>query len=129
MAKKICVVAFVIAVLSVSVTFGQQEQSVEPCSEATTTIEMLECLTQEYEKADAELNRVYRELVSRLSKSRQTKLRDAQRAWIVFRDKSAEFEASAEEGGSMANLVRLLEMSERTKRRVYELREILKRTK
>lgn len=48
---------------------------------------MNQCLGQAYEKWDAELNRVYRELSSELGDGLlRPALREAQRAWIAFRD-------------------------------------------
>ncbi len=121
-------VFFVLAFLPHDLALGQERHAQDPCDEATTTIEMLDCLQQRYQKADVELNRVYKQLMSRLTEKRQAKLKEAQRAWIVFRDKSAEFEASAEEGGSLAPLVRLMVKTEKTESRVDELRQILQRT-
>lgn len=48
---------------------------------------------ERYAKADLELNRVYRHLMSTLTKDKQEQLKKAQRAWIAFRDAEADFEA------------------------------------
>lgn len=45
------------------------------------------CLGQAFEKWDLELNEVYRELIGRLSAESGAVLREAQRAWLVFRDR------------------------------------------
>jgi uncharacterized protein YecT (DUF1311 family) len=76
---------------------------------------------------DAELNRVYKKIRSKLSAARKTRLKEAQLAWIAFRDKSAEFEASEEEGGSMYSLVYVSVMASLTEQRVGNLKDILKR--
>jgi uncharacterized protein YecT (DUF1311 family) len=128
MTHRILVAALIAAVLPLQVAVSQERQTKGPCAGAKTTIEMLDCLRQRYQKVDAELNRVYKQLMSRLTEKRQAKLKEAQRAWIVFRDKSAEFEASAEEGGSMALLINLLVMTEKTESRVDELKRILQET-
>jgi uncharacterized protein YecT (DUF1311 family) len=44
--------------------------------------EILECLRADYAKADAELNRVYRETMAALSPDRQREFRESQRAWL-----------------------------------------------
>jgi uncharacterized protein YecT (DUF1311 family) len=65
------------------------------CKNPQTTVEMRRCADQSYEKADQQLNQVYRQLKPKLSPSRQKKLVEAQLAWIEFRDKNCTFEASA----------------------------------
>ena len=116
-----------ISLLITSVSSAQEPESKNPCEDAMTTVEMQECLGQQYQQWDAELNLVYKKIRSKLSVVRKTKLKEAQLAWIVFRDKSAEFEASEEEGGSMYSLVHLSLMASLTEQRVENLREILKR--
>jgi uncharacterized protein YecT (DUF1311 family) len=66
--------------------------------------------------------------MSRLHESRQEKLKAAQRAWIQFRDKNAEFMASDFEGGSMSPLISIYWLSLMTEHRLSELREILQET-
>lgn len=51
--------------------------------------------------------------------------RDAQRSWIVYRDKSAEFEASEVEGGTMHPLLYLSALVAMTEKRLTELKAIL----
>jgi uncharacterized protein YecT (DUF1311 family) len=110
-----------------SVSFAQELESNDPCENAMTTVEMQQCLDQQYLKLDAELNRVYKKIRSKLSAARKTRLKEAQLAWIAFRDKSAEFKASEEEGGSMYSLVYVSVMASLTEQRVGNLKDILKR--
>jgi uncharacterized protein YecT (DUF1311 family) len=58
-----------------------------------STAGMINCLNLAYEKWDAELNRVYQELRGALNPEGRESLREAQRAWIAFRD--AEFDLMA----------------------------------
>jgi uncharacterized protein YecT (DUF1311 family) len=55
-----------------------------------------------YQEADAELNRLYQKIESRLADSHDVRreLIAAQRAWIAFRDAECRFAASGVEGGS-----------------------------
>ena len=55
-----------------------------------------------YKAADAELNRLYQKIESRLSgdAAAKHKLVAAQRAWVAFRDAECTFAASGVEGGS-----------------------------
>jgi uncharacterized protein YecT (DUF1311 family) len=108
-----------------SAGFIQQLPAQDPCADAMTTIEMHECLNEQFRKADADLNAAYKEVMAQLSESRQAKLREAQKAWIVFRERNAEFAASAEEGGTLAPLTHMLTMAEMTEERVAQLKDIL----
>ena len=86
---------------------GEQEPAADPCAEAETTAQMQACLGEQYQKVDAELNRTYRQAMEALDQTRQAKLRAAQKAWIAFRDASAEFDASIAEEGTMYQLIYL----------------------
>jgi uncharacterized protein YecT (DUF1311 family) len=63
------------------------------CSEAKTQVEMNDCASEEFKKEDAELNRVYQEILKKYKDDPVfiKKLREAQQAWLKFRD--AQFEA------------------------------------
>jgi uncharacterized protein YecT (DUF1311 family) len=49
---------------------------------------MLLCLEQGYSRWDAELNRVYKELMGKLSPEEQGVLKESQRAWLKQRDET-----------------------------------------
>lgn len=51
-----------------------------------TTAGMRECVFLAYQAWDAELNKVYNELMGQLSPESQKALRASQRAWLAFRD-------------------------------------------
>lgn len=65
---------------------------------------MNECAAIAVKSADRKLNQVYKTLTVGLNKQAKVKLVNAQLAWIQFRDKSCEYEASRYEGGSIAPL-------------------------
>ena len=116
----ICIAVF--ATLTVSA--GEERADSKPCAEAVTTAEMQQCLSEQYESADRQLNSAYRKAMELLSEARQAKLKEAQRAWILFRDKTAEFEASEVEGGTMYPLVYLSALISMTEERSSELEAI-----
>lgn len=81
------------------------------CAAPMTQADMTQCAALDYQAADRELNRVYKLAIAR---ARQMDaylrpgetpavqiLRDAQRAWIPFRDKACEAESLLARGGSM----------------------------
>lgn len=74
-------------VLSAPVTANNGLASCNPSGSATQT-EMNQCQEASYRTADEELNRVYQSLLSAYRNDPEFvgKLREAQRAWIRFRD-------------------------------------------
>jgi uncharacterized protein YecT (DUF1311 family) len=75
------------------------------CSSALNTPAMNACYKAAYDAADARLNERYKTLMARLGKSDQDRLRDAQRAWVAFRDKQCAFETASYSTGSIYPLL------------------------
>lgn len=75
-----------------------------------------------FRQADAELNRVYQELLPRLPGPVQEKLIDAQLAWIRFRDAEAEARAWEFEGGTMYPFLYYSSLEDTTRQRSEDLR-------
>jgi uncharacterized protein YecT (DUF1311 family) len=92
---------------------------------------MNRCADQDAKAADAELNRVYQELLSKSKgdASATKKLRDAQRAWIAFRDAQLEALYPAEdkqrEYGSIYPMCYAIVTTAMTKDRTIQLRRML----
>ena len=82
------------------------------CNYEGTQMEMNQCAYQEYQKADKELNSVYKKLrkARKDDKLFLTNLKKAQRAWLKFRDAQLEAVFTCKSGdirecfGSMYNL-------------------------
>jgi uncharacterized protein YecT (DUF1311 family) len=60
--------------------------AVDECKNATTQVVMDRCNDLRYRRLDRELNRVYRETLSRLPPQEQQRLRTDQRAWLHERE-------------------------------------------
>ena len=83
------------------------------CSTAMTQVDLNQCAYQDWEEADARLNAVYKEVVAAYTSldddlpeelgSGVKTLREAQRAWISFRDLDCEAEGFAMRGGLTAH--------------------------
>lgn len=58
------------------------------CEDAMSQVEMTACADQDYQKADAELNKVYKELQKQYKGEALflANLKKAQQAWIKFKD-------------------------------------------
>ena len=95
------------------------------CNNPANMLEANQCAKIRLEDADIELNVVYKKLMRYLDKDAKAKLREAQRAWIKYRDKSAEFAASLA-GGRVAALYYTNEKARITQQRVRELKALLK---
>ena len=95
-------------------------------SYAQSQAEMNQEASKNFDQADLALNRAYKQLLSKIDKEAQAKLKIAQRAWIAFRDGQAELEADLEaRGGSMAPLIYNGRRTEITKARTKELQKLL----
>lgn len=92
-----------------------------------TTAEMQEAQGAIYKKWDDALNEIYGVLKNQLSSSEMKSLRDKQRQWIKYRDRTANAEAAAYEGGSFASVQYVITQARLTRERCYELVNIYMR--
>lgn len=83
--------------LALSLAYGQGKRSARstprnPCAKAMTQLDLNQCFCEQNNKADAELNRVYQKLLAANAEDKVfvEKLKNAQRAWIAFRDAQLE---------------------------------------
>ncbi|OQW94537.1 MAG: hypothetical protein BWK79_05575 [Beggiatoa sp. IS2] len=68
------------------------DRTTDTCMEKdSSTVGMTECLAAAQKQWDTELNRVYNQLMAKLDKTSQAKLKAAQLQWLKYRD--AEFAA------------------------------------
>lgn len=82
------------------------------------------CAALDLQQATDEINATYADFRQRLPRDKQEQLRQVQLAWIAFKDKNCEFEASFAEGGSMQPLLRDSCLAELTKQRHKELQAL-----
>lgn len=91
------------------------------CANAMSQMEMTACATGRFERADAELNMLYRRLIDGAREvdrspdngqsegdtrpGEEATLREAQRAWVAFRDAHCRGEGYAERGGSLEPMI------------------------
>lgn len=106
------------------------------CGNPGTQVELNQCAVQAWEKADAELNRAYQEAMANMKeadsfypddmKGAADALKEAQRAWIPFRDKACVSYGFLAHGGSMEPQLIYDCKTRRTRERTEELRELVK---
>jgi uncharacterized protein YecT (DUF1311 family) len=85
------------------------------CANAMVQMELNQCAYQEWEAADADLNAAYKRAIGLLQgwdadlpedeRGGAEALKEAQRAWITFRDKACKAEGYAMKGGSAEPLL------------------------
>jgi uncharacterized protein YecT (DUF1311 family) len=72
------------------------------CSDAPNQVAINACAGKAYEKADDELNALYKTIKQRLADAEMTRLFvTSQRAWVPFRDAACKFAASGVSGGTI----------------------------
>jgi uncharacterized protein YecT (DUF1311 family) len=141
------VLAILFVLILTNVPLAQQSAKPEaqparanPCDNATTQADMNQCTAEEYRKADAHLNIVYKNLVRLLQKDADEpqqpsggehkkaeipavqKLRAAQRQWIQYRDLPCGAVKTQYGGGTISTMPRSACMTETTNHRAEELK-------
>lgn len=141
----VCVVSLALAVAQISaqetktgtppakpdaatVTAAEQDDvdDEDPCPDARNQHELNQCAARARDKADAELNKVYRELIKDTGTTERAKLRAAQLAWIKFRDAHCDYRSVGNTGGSIYPMVFSFCLAGVTNARVKQLQEILR---
>lgn len=91
------------------------------CENASTTVQMIQCADADFKSADKALNDAYRQRRNTLDDTGKQLLRDAQRAWIKFRDTQCIYERDGARGGTMAPLLDIGCQAYLTRQRTHTL--------
>ncbi len=125
--------AAVLAFVSSVLAFSQDSEQFRACNEkAKVQLEINQCASQEADRVDAQLNKVYGQLLSRAAgePNAVAKIKAAERAWITYRDAYIEamYPASDKraEYGSMYPMDVALLRARLTQRHLIDLEELLK---
>ena len=117
-----------VLVIPIAVSSAGQKACMET---ATTQLEINQCASSHLKAADDELNRVYQAILNKYKDDREflEKLRNAQRAWLAFRDAELAAKFPLEEKqhhyGSVYPMCANLFLAQWTRERVKQLREWL----
>lgn len=95
------------------------------CAAAKTQADLATCTAANATSADVGLNAVYKALAGRLAPADLKRLRDAQRAWIPFRDKECAFRTKPYADGSVYSTLVETCRAELTKVRLAQLQHQL----
>lgn len=93
---------------------------------AQTQSEMNATAYTNYQKKDAQLNKVYKQLMAMLNKNEKQLLIQAEKDWVKFRDSHCKFEESQYEGGSIQPLIYYTCLDQLTKKRIAEIKASIK---
>jgi uncharacterized protein YecT (DUF1311 family) len=97
------------------------------CEDKKTTLDISQCLNAELKKADAKLNRSYQQTLKKLKTADAERLREAQRAWIVYRDAHCIAEFELWDGGTGGHIALPQCKLTLTKARTAEIEETYSR--
>lgn len=98
----------------------------ETCDRSDQTqMGMNMCAAADAEAADAKLNVVYKKLAAKSEGAEKTSLRDAQRAWVAYRDKECDYETIGSAGGSIRPMEVSACVQKMTEGRTKELESFL----
>ena len=128
MIRRALIFGLVFAVMQAAPT--QHEVKSKPC-EGMTQQEMNVCAGAEFKLADAELNRLYQELLKKAEGNQlaTTKIKKAEQSWIVYRDAYLEAMYPAEnkqkEYGSIYPMESMMFRTELTRRQIAAIKDLL----
>ena len=91
------------------------------CDDPQTQQALNRCAFQTFSQANRQLNTTYRRLLPNLSEQRRRLLREAQQAWVTYRDRECRFYDSSAEGGSLQPLLRSGCKTRLTRDRIQQL--------
>jgi uncharacterized protein YecT (DUF1311 family) len=79
----------------------------------------------EFNQAEAEMNKIYEQVLNGLRVRHKSKLEEAQNHWVEVREKQVDLLANQFEGGSIFPLIYYSEMKSLTNQRIDELKKII----
>lgn len=106
-----------LAFLALAVPQWADAAETPDCGKAQTTAALDACYGAAHKAADAALNARYGALMARLAADDQARLREAQRAWIAFRDKQCAFETAPYSTGTIYSMLVTICLTELTQAR------------
>jgi uncharacterized protein YecT (DUF1311 family) len=117
--KKIIALLGVALCVSASWVNGSEMKCVEGGNQQQINF----CASDAFIKADKEMNKLYKMQMAHLTEPYKTRLRESQRAWVIFRDKACLYEAGPqEESGSIWPLEQYTCLEKHTTKRIADLK-------
>lgn len=93
------------------------------CPDSRNQSDLNACTVEAYGRTDGEMNLFYQKQIARLTEPNRSRLRDAQRAWLAYRDKSCLYEVGPPgESGSIWGRSQYLCLERFTRQRISDLK-------
>lgn len=93
-------------------------QDMSGCGSKTNQVEMNQCAHAAFIRADAEMNRLYKQQMSHLDADGKKRLQASQRAWLRYRDSACLYETGPhEQSGSIWPMQNALCQASHTRQR------------
>lgn len=105
--------------------FDDSKAAAQSCPGPQIALEA--CESSIYHSLDTRMGDLYKKQMARLGPESKAALRDAQRAWLVFRDKSCDYEAGKDPRGYML-VIQYTCLQDTTRRRIEDLTSYLECT-
>ena len=123
---KLIVTVLMILVITAIYCVAQEQKKPEPCADAQSQAEMSICWGNEYKAGDARLNEAYRQFASKLDDEQKAQLKNAQLAWLKYRDANCDFVADQYKGGTIRPMIGAICLADVTNNRTTELKAQMK---
>jgi len=105
---------------------GAASAQAKDCANATTQLDMNVCAAAAQKSADQQLNKTYNTLIARIAdQDAIALLRNAEKAWLAYRDQECTFETSMTVGGSVHPMMVAQCLEAKTRARTQELQQLL----
>jgi uncharacterized protein YecT (DUF1311 family) len=104
---------------------GHPPEVFTDCDNAQTQVEMNLCAQMRFQKAEAELNSLYNQLLALVKNDEKKLVVQAQRQWLAYREAHCKIYEEMYKGGSMLPMVIFGCREETTLSRIKELKAVL----
>ena len=123
---KLAIISGLLLLILCATILSQNQEKKDPCADAQSQAEMNMCWGKEYKAADAKMNKTYQDFMSKLDESEKMQLKNAQLAWLKYRDANCDFVADQYKGGTMRPMIAAICLADVTNARVNELKSQIK---
>ena len=123
---KLATISGLLLLILCATILSQNQEKKDPCADAQSQAEMNMCWGKEYKAADAKMNKTYQDFMSKLDESERMQLKNAQLAWLKYRDANCDFVADQYKGGTMRPMIAAICLADVTNARVNELKSQIK---
>ena len=123
---KLATISGLLLLILCATILSQNQEKKDPCADAQSQAEMNMCWGKEYKAADAKMNKTYQDFMSKLDESEKMQLKNAQLAWLKYRDANCDFVADQYKGGTMRPMIAAICLADVTNARVNELKSQIK---